>query len=483
MTLKTGQRPVDTAPLVLTPAALTVVKPGKDTEHGLGDDYGKSKGAPKLPEASVTPALLQGLGEAAAQLGDPSVTISASQLGGRLRALAKNIDALYRASEPPTLEALWLATSAVAGAEQRTAGLAAHPASLDHAFDAAWGALARLETRTRTTGSADVVDALMKHARARGTLTVARIIEAAGEFRELAAEVSSERAKGVSEPALGPAAAALSEKLKGLLKETPEEPYSRVDLDAWKAAIPIYDQGTKLLYDSSFQAGERARNKVRPPLPSDAKEIDPFQLTQGWQKYDLMAQKLLAMASERAFYTKPDGNNPLVVYPSDRQAPDAIAQIVKRYQDSSELARKIDDPKVPDDTLHSLRASVVVALARASVPREVLEAAERDPRSLEQLQKALGTSSVSDSGLTDLRHPVEIARWAGYMADRYVEYCAGVVPPEKMREETFAMFDRWVNRPYVENNYEATAPMWRDAIAQLSKTWSPKLSAPGAAAG
>lgn len=476
MSLKTRARPVDTAPVLPLAGSLTVVKAGDELKVA-GDGYGKTKRTPKSPEVSVTPALLQGLSEAAAQLGDPSVTISPSQLGGRLRALAKNIDALYRAPEAPTLEALWLATSAVSGAEQRTAGLAASPASLDHAFDAAWGALARLEARTRTSDPADVVDALVKHARARGTLTVARIIEAAGEFRGLSAEISAERAKGTSEPALGPAATALSEKLKSLLKETPEEPYSRVDLDAWKAAVPIFDQGTKQLYDSSFQAGERARNKVRPPLPSDAKEIDPFQLTQGWQKYDLMAEKLLAMASDRAFYTKPDGNNPLVVYPSDRKAPDAITQIVKRYQDSSELARKIEDPKVPDDTLHSLRASVVVALDRAAVPREVIEAADKDARSLEQLQQALGTSDVSDSGLRHLRHPVEIERWAGYMADRYVEYCAGVVPPEKMREETFAMFDRWVNRPYVEGNYAATVPMWKEAIAALSKTWSPKVNA------
>lgn len=47
-----------------------------------------------------------------------------------------------------------------------------------------------------------------------------------------------------------------------------------------------------------------------------------------------MAEKLLAMASEHAFYTKPDGNNPLVVYPSDRDLPGAIATIVKRYVDS-----------------------------------------------------------------------------------------------------------------------------------------------------
>ncbi len=480
MSLKTRLRPVDAPPVLLPPSSLTVAKQGNHPQKERGDDYGKHKGAPKVPEASLTPALLQGLGEAAAQLGDPSLAIAPSQLGGRLRAVAKNINAVAKGTEAPSAEALWLAASAVTAAEHRTAGLAA-PASLDHAFDAAWGALARLETRVRSTSSGALLDALLKHARAGGTLNVARIIEAAGEFRELAAEISAERGQGPVGPELMEAAKALSSKLEKLLKKTPEEPYSRVDLDAWKSAIPIIDQGTKQLYDSSFEAGERARNKVRPPIPADAQEIDPFQLTQGWQKYDLMAEKLLAMASEHAFYTKPDGNNPLVVYPSDRELPGAIETIVKRYEDSSEQARQISDPKVPDETLHSLRASVVVALDRVSVPREVIEAASRDPRSLEQLQQTLGTSSVSESGLTDLRHPVEIERWAGYMADRYVEYCAGVVPPEKMREETFAMFDRWVNRPYVDNNYAATAPMWKDAIAELSKTWFPKLSGSGSA--
>lgn len=38
------------------------------------------------------------------------------------------------------------------------------------------------------------------------------------------------------------------------------------------------------------------------------------------------------------------------------------------------------------------------------------------------------------------------------------------------------MFDRWVNRPYVENNYGATASMWQDAIAEYPKSWSPKLN-------
>jgi len=475
VSLKTRNRSVaDAPPGPLLPTNLTVVKPDAG-QHELGDDYGTVKPSPKQSQPSVTPALIEGLTQAAAQLGDPSVAIAASQLGGRLRAVAKNIDAMAKGAETPSAEALWLAASAVTAAEQRTAGLAA-PASLDHAFDAAWGALARLDTRVRSTSSAALVDPLLKHARAGGTLNVARIIEAAGEFRELAAEISAQRAHGPVGPELEQASKALSSKVEKLLKVSPEDPYSRVDLDAWKAAIPIIDQGTKQLYNSSFQAGERARNEVRPPIPADAQEVDPFQLTQGWQKFDLMAEKLLAMASEHAFYTKPDGNNPLVVYPSDRDLPGAIATIVKRYVDSSELARQISDPKVPDDTLHSLRASVVVALDRASVPREVIEAAGRDPRTLAQLQKALGTSSVSESGLTDLRHPVEIARWAGYMADRYVEYCAGVVPPEKMREETFAMFDRWVNRPYVENNYGATASMWQDAIAELSKSWSPKLN-------
>ena len=70
MSLKTRNRSVaDAPPGPLLPTNLTVVKPDAG-QHELGDDYGTVKPSPKQSQPSVTPALIEGLTQAAAQLGD-----------------------------------------------------------------------------------------------------------------------------------------------------------------------------------------------------------------------------------------------------------------------------------------------------------------------------------------------------------------------------------------------------------------------------
>lgn len=464
-------------PVTVVAGKATVQRKGIDKARSPeGDRYHRVRKKVAEPSAPVTPALVEGLRVAAEGMGNASERLSANEIGGRLRALAKSVNAIVKGGDASSwldAEGLWLSTSAVAAAEQRMAALPSAPRALDQAFDAAWGALARLEDHVRSSTAAPVVDALLEHARAGGSPEIGRLILASGELQQLAGEVVHERAHGAVSEAVIERAKDLAAHVRELLTFSPETPLSSVDLSGWGAAIGLMKQGTSALYTSAFQAGERARSAVRSKIPEDSEYIDSFILSHGYGRIEGVVEELLVRARQHPFHTDVNGEV-LVVSPSDRELEDPVKHIMDRFRAIVLKADEIKDPTVPDETFHSLRASMAVALDREAVRREVLDAEGAEPRTLTALKASLGSSNVAETGLEKLRHPVEIDRWAEHTADHFVEYFADVIAPEKHREEALSWFDRWVDRPFVAANYGPTQPMWKAAIARLHREWSPK---------
>ncbi|MFO0723932.1 MAG: hypothetical protein U1E65_09135 [Myxococcota bacterium] len=450
------------------------VSKGHRPKHTTLDGFNRASTS-SLSSAGATqgPAILEGLRTALEQLLDPAIAMNASQLGGRLRALTKGMDAAL-AEGSTAVQAAWLGAAAVTAAEARTAAFPKHTMALKHAFDAAWGAASRLEAFARNSTAEATVEALMKHARAGGTEPVAQLIAAADTLRQVSGSIANERSasEAVSSATLRRVEDVVA-SVEPLLKLAPAEPLSRVDLAGLKSALEIVDRGTHELYRSAHLALVRQKDTLRPAIPKDSEFIEffPYQ----FQPRDSAIAALIERASKHAIHTEVNGER-MVIYPSDRLADDPVGTVLARYQESFEKTYKLQPPNTPDDRIHTLRAQLANLSDALAVPREVLEAAERAPRSLAQLQQALGTSSVEHSGMEKLRHPVEIERWTEFVLDHFVEYVKDAIPPDQLREKALAEVKAWLSQPYLERAYGATLVMWQAARAKFEAEWSPKLS-------
>ncbi|MCC7381409.1 MAG: hypothetical protein IT384_06240 [Deltaproteobacteria bacterium] len=210
-----------------------------------GDRYHRVRKKVAEPSAPVTPALVEGLRVAAEGMGNASEPLSASEIGGRLRALAKSVNAIVKSGDASSrldAEGLWLSTSTVAAAEQRMAALPSAPRALDQAFDAAWGALARLEDHVRSSTAGPIVDALLEHARGGGSPEIGRLILVGGEHQQLLREIVHARAQGTVSEELTERAKVLEAQARELLAFSPETPFSAADLRGRKAAIELMEK-------------------------------------------------------------------------------------------------------------------------------------------------------------------------------------------------------------------------------------------------